>query len=424
MNYQQTLHYLYNNLPMFQRIGPAAYKVDLGNIVELMEAMDNPESGFKTIHVAGTNGKGSSSHMLASILQEAGYKVGLYTSPHLKSFTERVRINGKAISESSVINFVERIKPLIEKISPSFFEITVAMAFDYFAKQKVDIAIIEVGLGGRLDSTNIISPEVSLITNIGLDHQFLLGNTLEKIAIEKAGIIKKNTPVVISQKQPSIQQVFIDKAEGVGTPIYFASDNYTIEQANSERFNCIQSDQLFIEGLKPDLKGDYQQYNLLGVLQTINLLNGFEITENNIKEGLENVIKNTGLKGRWQVLGTNPTIICDTGHNIDGIAMIVNQLKSYSYEKLHIVWGMVDDKSIDEVLKLMPQEAIYYFCKADIPRGLVVEVLQKNAAKFGLKGEGFASVNKAIKTAQKNATKKDLLFIGGSTFVVAEIEDL
>ena len=424
MTYQQTLDYLYNNLPMFQRIGPAAYKVDLGNIVVLMKAMGNPEKHFKTIHVAGTNGKGSSSHMLASILQEAGYKVGLYTSPHLKSFTERVRINGEEIGQSSVVEFVQRIKPLIEEISPSFFEITVALAFDYFSNSKVDIAVIEVGLGGRLDSTNIITPEVSLITNIGLDHQSLLGNTLEKIAGEKAGIIKYKVPVVIGQKQPSIEKVFTTKAGDEGALLFFATDSYTVEQANPERLNCLKSNQLLIEGLKPDLKGDYQRLNLPGVLQTIDLLKGYKITEDQLRAGLENVIINTGLKGRWQLVGEHPLIIADTGHNLDGVQMIVNQLKSYSYTQLHIVWGMVDDKSINEVLELLPKDAMYYFCAAHIPRALPPAVLNKKAGELGLKGDVYDSVALAIKNAKQNADDNDLIFIGGSTFVVAEIEEL
>lgn len=409
---------------MFQRIGPAAYKVDLGNIVELMRAMDNPENDFKSIHVAGTNGKGSSSHMLASILQEAGYKVGLYTSPHLKTFTERVKINGEDIGEGEVVEFVERVRPLIEKISPSFFEITVALAFDHFSKNKVDIAIIEVGLGGRLDSTNIITPEVSLITNIGLDHQSLLGDTMEKIAIEKAGIIKKEVPVVISQKQPLIEHIFIDKARTEGTSITFADMNYIIEQANEERCNVILKNKIVIEGLKLDLKGTYQQYNLPGVLQTIDLLDGFNITSEQIRAGLERVISNTGLKGRWQILGSNPTIICDTGHNVDGVRMIIDQLNSYSYNRLHIVWGMVEDKSLDEVLALLPKEATYYFCAADIPRALGENILKSNAGGAGLLGDSYKSVKLAIDQAKRNADLKDLIFIGGSTFVVAEIENL
>lgn len=424
MTYKQTLDYLYTNLPMFQRIGPAAYKVDLGNIVDLMAAMGNPENDFKSIHVAGTNGKGSSSHMLASILQEAGYRVGLYTSPHLKSFTERVKINGEEISEEEVVSFVLRVKPLIDKISPSFFEITVALAFDHFSRNKVDIAVVEVGLGGRLDSTNIITPEVSLITNISLDHQALLGDTLEKIAIEKAGIIKKDLPVVISQKQPSIERIFRDKASREGAPIFFASDKFTIEQANRERSNLISANNIFIEGVKLDLKGHYQQLNLPGVLQVIELLKRFDVNEEQIRAGLERVIENTGLKGRWQVLGEKPTMICDTGHNLDGVQMIVNQLEAYSYNQLHIVWGMVDDKSIDEVLTLLPKEATYYFCAADIPRALNEIKLASSARDLGLLGDAYKSVKNAIDQAIKNSAPNDVIFIGGSTFVVAEIEDL
>ena len=424
MTYQETLDYLYHNLPMFQRIGPAAYKVDLGNIVELMHEMGNPQNDFKSIHVAGTNGKGSSSHMLASVIQEAGYKVGLYTSPHLKTFTERVKVNGQEIPEEDVVNFVSRVQPLIEKISPSFFEITVALAFDHFSKNEVDIAIIEVGLGGRLDSTNIIEPEVSLITNIGLDHQSLLGDTLEKIASEKAGIIKKDVPVVISQKQTSVDQIFIDKAFLVGASIDFADRNYIVEQVNEDRCNVILLNEIWIEGLKLDLKGSYQRYNLPGVLKTIDLLESFTITEEHIRAGLENVIANTGLKGRWQTLSAEPTIICDTGHNLDGVKLIIDQLNSYSFNKLHIVWGMVEDKSIEEVLSILPKEATYYFCAADIPRALDSEILEKEAAKNGLRGNAYQSVAEAIDQAKKYARKDDLVFIGGSTFVVAEIAEL
>ncbi len=409
---------------MYQRIGPAAYKVDLGNIVELMAEMGDTHNSFRSIHVAGTNGKGSSSHMLASILQEAGYKVGLYTSPHLKSFTERVRINGKEIGEQEVVDFVEEVKPLIDEIKPSFFEITVALAFYYFAKYKVDIAIIEVGLGGRLDSTNIITPEVSLITNIGLDHQALLGNTLEKIASEKAGIIKEGVPVVISQNQVEIASVFKNKAAKVGTNISFASANYIIEQANTERVNIIKSGEVEIEGLKPDLKGSYQLLNIPGVLETLDKLNGFNITDEHIKKGLENVVHNTGLKGRWQILNKSPLIICDTGHNVDGVRMIIDQLDKYNYKKLHIVWGMVEDKSIMGVLTLLPTEAQYYFCAADIPRALNAKILANEASKIKLSGKEFDSVSIAISSAKKNAAADDLIFIGGSNFVVAEIDEL
>jgi dihydrofolate synthase / folylpolyglutamate synthase len=409
---------------MFQRIGPAAYKVDLGNIVELMDAMKNPENDFKSIHVAGTNGKGSSSHMLASILQEAGYKVGLYTSPHLKSFTERIRVNGREIREQEVVDFVEGVNSIINKIEPSFFEVTVAMAFDYFSKNNVDIAIIEVGLGGRLDSTNIINPEVSLITNIGLDHQSLLGETLEKIAIEKAGIIKRDVPVVISQRQAEVAQIFVDIAKYKNTSVVFAADTILIEQVSEERINVFQGDEIIIEGLKPDLKGRYQQLNIPGVVQAVKLVKGFKISDDNIRDGLENVAVNTGFKGRWQVLSKEPLVICDTGHNVDGVKLILEQLKTLSYKRLHIVWGMVEDKSLDTVLSLMPTDAIYYFCAANIPRALESNNLKSEAQKFRLVGNSYNSVKEAITGATISAEKEDLIFIGGSTFVVAEIEEL
>ncbi len=424
MTYQQTLDYLYTSLPMYQRVGPAAYKADLGNIVELMDKLGNPQHEFKSIHVAGTNGKGSSSHMLASILQEAGYSVGLYTSPHLKSFTERIRINGKEIAEQEVVNFVEEVKPLIEQIEPSFFEITVAMAFAHFAHNKVDIAIIEVGLGGRLDSTNIITPEVSLITNIGMDHQALLGDTLEKIAGEKAGIIKHKVPVVISQKQTEIEAIFMHKASSEEAPIYFATEQYHMEQVTDTRYNIIKNGALAIEGVRPDLKGNYQIPNMVGVLATLDQLTDFIITDENRKLGLEQVVHNTRLKGRWQQLNNKPITICDTGHNIDGIKLIIAQIERYSYQKLHIVWGMVEDKSMDDTLRLLPTNARYYFCAANIPRALSAHVLKKQAATHQLKGDSFDSVQQAIIDANKNAGEDDLIFIGGSTFVVAEIEEL
>ncbi len=409
---------------MYQRVGLAAYKADLGNIVELMEEMGNPQNTFKSIHVAGTNGKGSSSHILASILQEAGYKVGLYTSPHLKSFTERIKINGKEIAKQKVVSFVEKVKPLIKKNQPSFFEITVAMAFDYFSRSTVDIAVIEVGLGGRLDSTNIITPEISLITNIGLDHQNLLGNTLKKIAFEKAGIIKQKVPVVIGQKQTEIKNVFIQKAKKEEATLTFATDNYTIEQALDNRFNVVYNNQVQIRNVIIDLKGNYQQLNLPGVLQTINLLQGFSIKKKHIKKGLEKVVANTGLKGRWQQLSDSPITICDTGHNVDGVKMIINQLSQYDYKKLHIVWGMVEDKSINEILELLPKNAHYYFCAANIPRAMPAKKLRKEAANYHLIGDSYPSVKSAIWAAKINAKPNDLIFIGGSTFVVAEIEDL
>jgi len=424
MTYQETLTYLYNNLPMFQRVGPMAYKADLGNIIVLEEEIGNPHKQFKSIHVAGTNGKGSTSHMLASVLQEAGYNVGLYTSPHLKSFTERIRVNGQPIEEETIISFVDKFMPLIERVKPSFFEITVAMAFDYFAFKKVDIAIIEVGLGGRLDSTNIITPEVSVITNIGWDHQMLLGDTLPKIAFEKAGIIKHRVPVVISQKQKEVASVFEEKSAKENAPLTYASDVYTMEQASPDRFNVIRNNEIVLEGLKPDLKGDYQQFNIPGVFQVFDFLKGFTLSEKAIRLGLENVIKNTGLKGRWQELSQFPTVICDTGHNEDGVRFIMNQLNSYSFNKLHIVWGMVADKSLKEVLDLLPKHAIYYFCKASIPRALDANELKQSALLVGLNGNSYNSVQLAVNAARENAKPDDLIFIGGSTFVVAEIDDL
>ena len=424
MTYQETLDYLYSALPMFQRVGPAAYKADLGNTVELVRVIGDPHTKFRSIHVGGTNGKGSVSHMLASVLQEAGYKVGLYTSPHLKSFTERIRINGMPIGEEAVVDFVERIQPAIDKIKPSFFEITVAMAFDYFARQQVDIAVVEVGLGGRLDSTNIITPEVSVITNIGWDHQSLLGDTLPKIAIEKAGIIKTGVPVVVSQKQSEVARVFEKKAAAVGASLSYASDMYSLEEASPDRFNVLWHNEIVLEGLQPDLKGAYQRYNLLGVFQVLKRLTRFKVSEEAIRNGLENVITNTGLKGRWQQLGVKPTIICDTGHNQDGVRVIMRQLQQYPRNQLHMVWGMVGDKPADGVLQLLPQKAAYYFCAADIPRAMPVSSLQKTAEAYGLKGSGYNSVKEAIAEAKKQADKNDLIFIGGSTFVVAEIEEL
>lgn len=424
MTYQETIDYLYHALPMFQRVGPVAYKVDLDNTLELVKAIGDPHTKFKSIHVAGTNGKGSTSHMLASVLQEAGYKVGLYTSPHLKLFTERIRVNGTPISEKAVVDFVDRIQPTIERIKPSFFEITVAMAFDYFAQNKVDIAVVEVGLGGRLDSTNILTPEVSVITNIGWDHQALLGNTLRKIAYEKAGIIKAGVPVVVSQKQSRVANVFEEKSTAVGTSLSYASVMFHLERASPDRFNVYCHNELVIEGLRPDLKGVYQRYNLLGVLQTLDRLNGFQVSEEAIRNGLENVITNTGLKGRWQQLNLVPMTICDTGHNVDGVRFIVRQLHQYTFRKLHIVWGMVADKSADKVLDLLPKSAVYYFCAADIPRAMKPEKLQITAVMHRLEGNVYSSVKEAVDEAKKQADKEDLIFIGGSTFVVAEIEEL
>ena len=409
---------------MYQRVGAAAYKADLSNTILLCEALGNPQNKFKSVHVAGTNGKGSSSHMLAAILQTAGYKTGLYTSPHLKEFTERIRINGKEIDKNFVVDFVKRIKSSIENIKPSFFEITVAMAFDYFAKQKVDFAVIEVGLGGRLDSTNVITPLLSLITNINWDHQDLLGDTLQKIAFEKAGIIKQTVPVVVSERNQEVDEIFRTKSNEEQSQLYFASDLWKIDSI-SEGVYQVQDPSKTVE-LTLDLMGVYQRKNLGGVLQVVELLNGkgFNISQEAIRLALENVTTITGLKGRWQKLSHQPLVICDTGHNEAGIREVVAQIQAQKFEKLFIVLGCVKDKDLSSVLSLLPVDAYYFFCQAKIPRALDAIELSNRAAVFGLKGEVISDVNEAIGTARKKATPNDFIFVGGSTFVVAEIENL
>ncbi len=405
MNYKETLDWMFNKLPMYQTQGATAYRKDITNTVLLANHLGNPDRSMKCIHVAGTNGKGSTSHMLASILQEAGYKVGLYTSPHLKDYRERIIINGKPISEEYVVDFINKNKVFFESNELSFFEMTVGLAFDYFANQKTDINIIEVGMGGRLDSTNIITPLVSIITNIGLDHTQFLGDTLEAIASEKAGIIKPNIPVVVGEYLPETKPVFLAKAKETHSEIYFASD-------------------LISETYPSALIGDYQTSNKKTVLQTIRVLyeqKQFVIPEEAIINGFLNVIKNTGLQGRWQQLGENPKIICDTAHNSHGLKIVLNQLKKEDFDKLHIVLGVVNDKNLEEILPLFPKDAIYYFCRPNIPRGLDIEILKQNAAKFNLKGKTYSSVSNAYKTARENAAANDFIYIGGSTFVVAEI---
>ena len=404
MNYNNTLRWMFSQLPMYQKQGNTAFKKDLTNSLALSKHLNFPEKKFKTIHVAGTNGKGSTSHMLASILQEAGYKVGLYTSPHLKDFRERIKINGTVIRKIEVINFIKKNTEFLTTHQLSFFEMTVGLAFDCFAKQEVDIAIIEVGLGGRLDSTNIITPEVSVITNIGLDHTQFLGETLPEIAFEKAGIIKNNIPVVIGEFQKAIFPVFQKIAEEKKAPLFLASKNYT---ANYQS----------------DLKGSYQQHNIKTVVKTIEILKEkrFNISEENIEQGLLNVKKNTGLLGRWQLLNTSPKVICDTGHNKDGLHYVLTQLQNEVFDTLHFVFGVVNDKDLKGILPMFPKKAIYYFCKPDIPRGLEASKLKQQCASFGLKGETFSSVEVAYKAAIENASNKDLIFIGGSTFVVAEV---
>ena len=401
MTYKEILDWMFVQLPMYQNDGSTAFKKDLTNILALSKELGFPEQKFKSIHVAGTNGKGSTSHMLASILQEAGYKVGLYTSPHLKNFTERIRINGVEISEEKVTEFINGNKDFLEQQKMSFFEMTVGLAFDYFASEKVDIAIIEVGLGGRLDSTNSITPEVAVITNIGLDHTQFLGETLPEIAFEKAGIIKKNIPVVIGEEQAAVKSVFIAKAAKESAPIYFASD----------------ASRTYIS----DLLGDYQIQNSKTAAAAIKRLKGYQVSKENIKNGLLNVVKNTNLKGRWQVLQEHPKVICDTAHNKEGLAIVLNQLKKQPFKKLHIVLGVVADKKLETILPLFPSSAHYYFCKPAISRGLSEAILEANAKKFNLVGEKYSSVKLALKSALLNANQQDIIYVGGSTFVVAEI---
>ena len=403
MNYKETTEWMFSQLPMFQMQGASAYKEDLTNALLLVNHLKNPENKFKTVHVAGTNGKGSTSSMLASILQESGYKVGLYTSPHLKDFRERVRINGEMISEDFVVDFVAENKSFFEANELSFFEMTVGLAFDYFAKEAVDIAIIEVGMGGRLDATNVITPLISVITNIGLDHTQFLGNTLEAIAAEKAGIIKQNTPVVIGEYTEETKPVFVAKAEENNAPIYFA------QEIPDVTYEC-------------GLLGDYQVHNKKTVLLTVNLLKvTFDITEENIKAGFKNVVLNTGLLGRWQVLQEKPFVVCDTAHNSHGLKIVLNQIKKHKFTTLHVVLGVVNDKDLASILLLFPKKAIYYFCKPNVARGLNPEFLQQKAAEFGLKGKVYNSVSEAYKKALEQADENDFIYIGGSTFVVAEI---
>ena len=427
MTYQQTLEYLYAKLPMYQRIGQAAFKVDLTNTLRLCEALGNPQHKFRSLHIAGTNGKGSSSHATASILQAAGYKTGLYTSPHLKNFTERIRINGQEISQDFIVNWVNQHQQLIEKVEPSFFELTVALAFDFFAKEQVDIAVVEVGMGGRLDSTNIIQPEVSLITNIGYDHMPILGTTLPEIAGEKAGIIKEGIPVVISERQAEIVHVFEEKAASAKAPITFASDLYTVEKREAGFIQILKNGKYWIGELKPDIKVGYFLKNIPGIVGCIEALSqlGFrKISKDAIREGLENVVSYTGLKGRWQQLGENPLLICDVSHNPPGISELLQQLKSTSFQNLFILLGTVNDKDVNTVLSLLPKEAFYYFCEAKIPRALPAPALERLAMNHGLNGRVVPDVNQALNEARSVAGPDDLILITGSTFVVAEIIEL
>jgi dihydrofolate synthase / folylpolyglutamate synthase len=428
MNYEQTLEFLFSQLPAYHRIGKAAYKGDLNATIALDNYFGNPHRKYPTIHVAGTNGKGSVSHMIASVLQEAGYKTGLYTSPHLRDFRERIRINGEMIPENSVIVFVEKHKGTFEKLKPSFFEMTVAMAFDYFAECSVDVAVIEVGLGGRLDSTNIINPVLSVITNIGHDHMDLLGNTLEKIAGEKAGIIKKDVPVVISETQPLLKGIFISIATGSGSRISFADERFScildeMDIRKSERRYTVTDllTQRKFEGATL-LCGDYQTRNLKAVFCAfLNLLTIFRVSDRNISDGIRNVVKNTGLAGRWQILNHKPLTICDTAHNKEGLELVIEQIQRIPKSVLHIVLGFVNDKDINSVLSLFPVEAKYYFTKASIPRAMNEDILKSKAARFGLIGNSYQDVKTALRQAREMAGNSDMIFIGGSTFVVAEV---
>ncbi|WP_067147233.1 bifunctional folylpolyglutamate synthase/dihydrofolate synthase [Pseudotamlana agarivorans] len=404
MSYNDTLEWMFSQLPMYQKQGGSAFRKDLTNTVLLAQHLNFPHHTFKSIHVAGTNGKGSTSHMLASILQEAGYKVGLYTSPHLKDFRERIKINGLPVSENFVVDFIAKHKAFFESHTLSFFEMTVGMAFEYFSEEKVDIAVIEVGMGGRLDSTNIITPELSVITNIGLDHTQFLGDTLEAIAFEKGGIIKEDVPVVIGETQIETASVFEGLAKERHAKIVFADHQ--------------------VKTIYPsDLIGSYQIKNIKTVVQAVEELReqGFSITETQLKRGLLHVVKNTGLLGRWQILNANPKVVCDTGHNKDGLTEVMNQLSKEEFEHLHIVFGVVNDKDLTSIVDLLPKNATYYFCKPNIPRGLAATDLKAAFSAYGLEGEAYNSVNEAYNSALNQANSNDFIYVGGSTFVVAEI---
>ncbi len=406
MNYQETLDFLFQALPMYQRVGKAAFKKDLTNTLALCDHLGNPQNKFKSIHIAGTNGKGSSSHMLAAVLQAAGYKVGLYTSPHLKNFTERIRIDGKEISRASVVSFVDKQKELIESIKPSFFEMTVAMAFDHFANEQVDVAVIEVGLGGRLDSTNVITPEVSLITNIGYDHMDMLGDTLPEIAREKAGIIKSFVPVVISEYIPEVNSVFDAVAKAYDAPLYHTDQVSEIPTT--------------------DLKGNYQSTNIKGVIKVVEVLRGigWNIDDSALTDGLANVVSLTGLKGRWQKLNDRPLTICDTGHNKEAFKYIIDQIEGLKFNRVHMVLGFVNDKNVEDLLRMIPKSFALTFCQSSVPRAMPLDVLKMKAQSVGIEAKYMKDVNEAIAAVNTQAVKDDLIFVGGSTFVVAEIDNL
>lgn len=426
MSYQDTLDYLYSRLPMFSRIGAAAIKKDLHNTIAICDVLGNPQHQFKTIHVAGTNGKGSTSHMLASILQAAGYKTGLYTSPHLYDFRERIKINGEMCSKEFVVDFTNKIKDCIESIEPSFFEITVGMAFSYFAQQKCDIAIIETGLGGRLDSTNIIHPELSIITNIGWDHMALLGNSLSEIAAEKAGIIKPGIPVIVNETTNETKPIFAQKALEQNAPIYFAEDIYTLTQFEHHWEHALFSFEIntITTCIECDLPGKYQYKNIKGVLVAISVLQekGWNILAKHITEGLANIKQLTGLMGRWESIHKNPRIVLDVAHNEHGIHALLEQLQTLPFEQLHIVTGMVKDKDVDAVLQLLPTHAKYYFTQSHIPRALSAVELAEKGNALGLEGNYFEHVNIALNQAKSVAKQDDLILVIGSVFLVAEVD--
>ena len=425
--YNEVLDYLFSALPMYQRVGAAAYKTDITNTVRLLGALDNPHEKFRSIHVAGTNGKGSVSHMLASILQQAGYRVGLYTSPHLTDFRERIRINGTMIPEQDVCSFVERHQTLLDEVQPSFFEMTVALAFEYFAQQQVDVAVVEVGMGGRLDSTNVITPDISIITNIGLDHTQFLGDTIPKIAAEKAGIIKRQVPVVVGESQPETMDVFLTKAAYNDTVIYFADSNYSVSNVRYDGNYMILDisysfGKMAYSGIKTPLCGEYQKKNLLTVMQAVYLLPklGYKITDSDVYDGIANVIANTGFRGRWQVMDNNPLTVCETAHNKDGIQSMLGTLSGMTFSNLHIIYGCVNDKDYASILALLPSYATYYFCKPDVPRGLDVDTLYAAAQHSGLQGKAYPDIASVVQAARKNADEKSLILITGSIFLVAD----
>jgi dihydrofolate synthase/folylpolyglutamate synthase len=437
MNYPETLAWLYAQLPMYQRVGAAGFKKGLGNTEALALALGHPETQFRSVHVAGTNGKGSSSHLLAAVLQSAGYKVGLYTSPHLREFTERIRVNGQELAPDYLVQWVAKHRGLFAEIQPSFFEMCVALAFAYFAAEQVDVAVIEVGLGGRLDSTNIITPLVSLITNISYDHQAMLGDTLPEIAGEKAGIIKPGRPVVVSQTQPEVAAVFAAKARQQGSPLLFADTRYEAcpaaetpaadpASAGVQTLNVYRAGQLYLANVALGLLGDYQRLNLPGVLATLDELRtqNFLIPESAVRQGLREVTRLTGLRGRWSIIGQSPLVVADTGHNEAGLRLVLAQLARVPHRRLHLVIGTVNDKDVTKVLALLPHDATYYFCQADIPRALPAQELAALATAQGLTGRAYGPVPAAVAAARAAAGPEDVVFIGGSTFVVAEVTEL